>query len=174
MKDETFTEIYERYAATIMKSVVARTNDEELAKEICQQTFLAYYRKMDSVKPDMVKYWLLRVAQNCLIDYWRRCGVRKEVYDDEEVNKAYRTAKAPVYVEAECVDREFICWLMAELRAENERWYDVIDCVCIQGMSHKEAAKHLGITTTVLRARLSRAKRFIRKEYNEDYFEQFE
>lgn len=77
-KHETFTENYKRYGAMIMKSVMAQTKDKELAAEICQQTFLHYYRTMDKVDESRIKPWLLQVAKNLLIDYWRKASTRKE------------------------------------------------------------------------------------------------
>ena len=79
MNNETFTELYERCGASIKKSVVAQTRDEQLAEEICQQTFLIYYENMDHVRPDMEKAWLFKVARNLLIDYWRKASTRNEV-----------------------------------------------------------------------------------------------
>lgn len=38
-------------------------------------------------------------------------------------------------------------------------------------MSYEEAAKHLNIEVQVLRARLYRARRYIRKKYGEEYQE---
>ncbi|WP_417091121.1 RNA polymerase sigma factor [Marvinbryantia sp.] len=87
-KHETFTENYKRYGAMIMKSVMAQTKDKELAAEICQQTFLHYYRTMDKVDESRIKPWLLQVAKNLLIDYWRKASTRKEFL----VERSYRCA----------------------------------------------------------------------------------
>lgn len=170
MSHEKFNIIYERYAPLLINAVLVRTDDEELAKEICQQTFLAYYSRMDTLDPEIIKYWLLRVAENLLIDHWRKEKVRKEVTDGDELE---RIVPAPVNVEREVINRQFICWLMEDLKSENKLWYEVIDCICIKGMSHKEAAEHLGISAMVLRARLYRARRFIQAKYSADYREEF-
>lgn len=50
-------------------------------------------------------------------------------------------------------------------------WYYVIMDICILQMSYEEAAKHLNIEVQVLRARLYRARRYIRKKYGEEYQE---
>lgn len=47
----------------------------------------------------------------------------------------------------------------------------VIMDICILQMSYEEAAKHLNIEVQVLRARLYRARRYIRKKYGEEYQE---
>ena len=165
---EAFTEIYESYAGLIMKSVMAQTNDIELAEEICQQTFLAYYRKMETIDTEFVKAWLLHVSKNLLIDYWRKASTRKEIIK-EEYEATYMEASATTDMEKQSVDRMFLCKLLEELKEENELWYEVIDYICIREVGYEEAAKQLGISPVVLRARLYRARRFLQKKYGKDY-----
>ncbi len=165
--EETFTEVYKRYAALVMKSVVAQTNDRELAAEICQQTFLAYYRNMEAVEPEFVKAWLLHVAKNLLIDHWRKASTRKEILVDGS-DMLNREMSGPD-MEKQCTDRLFLQKILAELKEENELWYEVIDYICIREVSHEETAKHLGISSAVLRARLYRAKHFLQAKYGTDF-----
>lgn len=165
---ETFTEIYKRYGALIMKSVTAQTKDKVLAEEICQQTFLNFYRSMESVDTNMVKAWLLQVSKNLLIDYWRKASTRKEV-TVKDTTQALKDKTHPMDVEKNCTDRQFICQIMEDLKAENKLWYEVIDYVCIRGMSCEKAAKLLGTSPAGLRARLHRAKQFIRQKYGDEY-----
>ena len=40
MKNSKFVEIFERYQKLVMKVVYDKSSDTELAKEICQHTFL--------------------------------------------------------------------------------------------------------------------------------------
>lgn len=61
--------------------------------------------------------------------------------------------------------------ILTELYERRKEWYDVVIDVCILEMSYEEAAKHLGITMEMLRARLFRARKYIRKKYGEEYRE---
>lgn len=168
MKSEIFAEIYGRYAALIKKSVVAQTNNGELADEICQQTFFALYKNMDNVEEAMVKAWLFQTARHFLVDYWRKVSTRRELPVDEE-SVGYGDAAFPMDLEKQCADRDFIRRLMEDLQRINQHWYDVIDCICIREMSHQETAEHLGITPVMLRARLYRAKCFLQERYGSEY-----
>lgn len=169
MKHETFAEVYERYATLIMKSVVAQTRDRQLAEEICQQTFLSYYKNMDTVKTEFVKAWLLHTAKNLLIDHWRKASTRREIPDSD--GQIMEDAACPNDFEKQCADRQFLEQMLAELEAENRLWYEVVDCIYIREMSHEETAKLLRISPTALRARLYRAKRFLQARYRDDYHE---
>ena len=169
MKEETFSEVYERYAAMIMKSVMTQTNDEDLAKEICQKTFLAYFRKMETLDHKDIKYWLLHVAKNHLIDHWRRCGTRNEVMEEND-NGAMVNVVSPENVEKRGIDKLFVCEILEDLKRENQLWYDAIDYIIIREEGYEEAAKQLGTDPAALRARVYRAKQYIRAKFGKDYF----
>lgn len=165
-KHETFTENYKRYGAMIMKSVMAQTKDKELAAEICQQTFLHYYRAMDKVDESRIKPWLLQVAKNLLIDHWRKASTRKEFLIE---NPAGALEESGADMEKQCMDRMFICQLLEDLKEVNELWYEVIYYIFILKMSYDETAKLLDISPATLRARLYRAKNYIREKYGGEY-----
>ncbi len=167
MKHETFTEIYKRYATLILKAVVAQTKDEETAKEICQQTFLAYYNNMHKVKPGIEKPWLLKTAKHLVIDYWRKASTKHEILTDNKDGKIL-TAN-PHDLEKECVDKMFIYEILEDLEKENVLWYEVIELLFIEQMDREEAAKHLGISPGMLRARLYRAKQYLKRKYGQEY-----
>lgn len=170
MKHETFTVIYDRYAEMIMKSVVAQTRDRELAKEICQQTFEIYFRKMDTVKPGSEKSWLLKVSRNLLIDYWRKASTKREILkSDTDDSQTLDSISGSVEKMSE--DRLFVCELLDDLREHNRNWYEAVERIYVLQESYEEAAKQLGTTSTVLRARVKRAKSYIREKYGADYLE---
>lgn len=167
-KHETFTENYKRYGALIMKSVVAQTKDKELAAEICQQTFMHYYRAMDKVDESRIKPWLLHVAKNLLIDHWRKASTRKE-FSVESPAEILEETGHTVDVEKQCMDRMFICQLLEDLKEENELWFEVIYDIFILNMSYDETAKLLDISPATLRARVYRAKNYIKEKYGKEY-----
>lgn len=161
---ETFTEIYNRYAGLVMKSVVAQTNDVELGNEICQKVFLSFYRNMDRVEEDYVKTWLLHAARNQLIDHWRKASTRKELpMADDSPDITERLSS--VDLEKQCSDRMFICELMEDLKREKWEWFQVVECICIWEMSPEETAGRLGISAGLVRSRLYRARRYLQKKY---------
>ena len=166
---ETFTEIYKRYATLILKAVVAQTKDEEIAKEICQQTFLAYYNNMHKVQSGIEKPWLLKTARHLVIDYWRKASTKNEVLVDSE-DKTFLNKKSQD-LEKECVDKMFIYEILEDLEKENTLWYEVIDLLFIEQMDREEAAKHLGLSPGMLRARLYRAKQYLKRKYGGEFSE---
>ncbi|MDO4523135.1 MAG: sigma-70 family RNA polymerase sigma factor [Eubacteriales bacterium] len=166
-KKEAFTEAYRSYSGLVMKSVMTQTSDVELAQEICQNTFIKYYQNMDKVNKDFIKAWLLHVAKNMLIDYWRKASTRKELCvnsDSEEVLEC----SSGQDVETEFVNKMFATSILQELWDVNRDWYNVIDCIYLRELTIAEAAEYLEIDSKVLSARLYRAKQYLRKKYMND------
>lgn len=67
------------------------------------------------------------------------------------------------------MDRMFICQLLEDLKEVNELWYEVIYYIFILKMGYDETAKLLDISPATLRARLYRAKNYIREKYGGEY-----
>lgn len=59
--------------------------------------------------------------------------------------------------------------VLAAVRKKNKSWYEIIQAVCVEEMTQEEAAQHLGISQEVLRAKLYRARKFIRKKFRDKY-----
>ena len=80
MKNERFEEYFLKYKNLIIRLVMLKLDDYQVAQEICQQVYVALYTNMDKVHPDLVKAWLIRCTQNAVIDYVRRRKVKSEVF----------------------------------------------------------------------------------------------
>jgi RNA polymerase sigma-70 factor (ECF subfamily) len=63
---EKFAPLYERYFLQIFKYVFKRVESEELANDICQQTFIKALTKIGSYQHKGLPFssWLYRIAQN--------------------------------------------------------------------------------------------------------------
>lgn len=164
---ETFTEVYKRYAALIMKSVMAQTQDREAAEEICQNVFLSYYKNMDKVDESFEKAWLLHVANNQVIDYWRKNG-SKSKHDADVSMETLCGKKDENDVVKRYTERRFIYEIMENLRKKNPNWYEIVDCICVRQMTLEEASEELGVPVRDLKSRLYRARKYLRTMFEKE------
>lgn len=172
MNEQKFTKVFNKYNRLVRKMVISRTGDRMLAEELCQQVFLQYFERMDTIDDDLIQPWLLLTMKNMIYDYYRKQNIRNHVHSAapmEEVMVVYED-------NAECVvsklsHSKLTERILGELYAEHWEWYDVIVDICILQMSYEEAAKHLHLSVEVLRAKLYRARRYIRKQYGKEYSE---
>ena len=67
--------------------------------------------------------------------------------------------------------RELLGKILAEVRKVNEQWYEILMLLCVEQCTYEETAQRLGISVMVLRARLYRARSYVRKHYGAEYRE---
>lgn len=65
--------LVERHYKTVYKEIVYKVNDEELAKNLTQETFISVLRGLGQFNCDKAgfKPWVLTIAKNKVIDYSR-------------------------------------------------------------------------------------------------------
>lgn len=169
IKEQRFTQVYRRRKNLILRYAYSKTQDLEAAEEICQDVFLHYYEKIEQIQEDLVKAWLLLCAKRKCIDYWRKRQNRQESSVGETAVLEVISENNLERVVDHVIQENFAWKILGELRQKNETWYQVIEAVCICEMEQEEAAAFLGISVQVLRARLFRARKFIRQEYLKEY-----
>ena len=164
MNEKKFTEVFNKYNRLVRKMVISRSGNDMLAEEICQQVFLQYFEQMNNISEELIQPWLLLTTRNMVYDYLRKMQVRKDTYSINGI-------KDFMVIHEDNTER-VVTRLSHSMLTERilEELYDKKK-ECILQMSYEEAAKHLNIEVQVLRARLYRARRYIRKKYGEEYQE---
>lgn len=172
MKNEKFEEYFLKYKDLIVRLVMDKTGDYHAAQEICQQVFIAFYKNMDHVPEEYVKAWLLRCTRNAVVDYFRKAKHRRdevslEVSVSEEGNTLIEES-LEIY-EDQRSKSELIHRILKEVREVNKHWYDAIILCCVEGLPYPEVAERLHISLVVLRARVHRARMYIKERYKDEY-----
>lgn len=173
MKNKEFEEYFLKYKNLVMRIVMDRTGDYQTAQEICQQVFLSFYRNMDHIPSDLVKAWLMRCTQNAVVDYLRKEAVRKEICLETvmaENGNALAEESLEAY-EKNRSNRELVGRILREVRAVNKQWFEVLVMSCIEGRSYKEMSERLCISEPVLRARMYRARLYVREKFRDEYLD---
>lgn len=169
---ERLQEVFNKYNRLVRKMVISRSGNDMLAEEICQQVFLQYFEQMNNISEELIQPWLLLTTRNMVYDYLRKMQVRKDTHsingiEDFMVIHEDNTERVITRLSHNMLTER----ILEELYDKKKEWYYVIMDICILQMSYEEAAKHLNIEVQVLRARLYRARRYIRKKYGEEYQE---
>ncbi len=174
MKNKKFEEYFLQYKNLVIRMVMNKTGDYQAAQEICQQVFISLYTNMDRVAPELVKAWLMRCTQNAIIDHIRRAKIRGEIFADTSVSESGNILVEEVLdVQEERMDRQELAGrILREVRAANEQWFEMLMMYCVEGLSYPEVARRLNISVPVLRARMYRARMFIREKFGDEYRKQ--
>lgn len=173
IKEERFERIYRAYQNDVYKISLYYTKDEHTAQDISQKVFYQFYLHMDGVNSDSIRTYLIRSARNLSYNWLR--DMKRQVHGDyldvvaEEDVPQYSTEDDYIRDEQERERKEFIAMLLERLREENESWYNVVNLIYCLEKPHDTVAKELGMTREVLYNKLYRAKKWLRKKYEDEY-----
>lgn len=173
MKNERFVSVYEKYANLVFQYALKMTKNEELAKEIVQQVFLKFYESMDKVDESIEKPWLLVCCKNEITDYFRKPENKNRVdnFEPTGVDVEVRAEDNTEYVVEHMLQENLTIEIMEALRRRNKSWFHIVQGIAVLEMSQEELAEQLGISVEVLRAKLYRARKYIRGKFGDKYDE---
>lgn len=167
----SFDDLYDRYAEKVYNTALYYSKDHHVAEDITQSVFMTLYTVIDNVNIKRIEAWLKATAKYMAIDY-----VRKTQHEELAENNYVMENKLPYAPDPE---EMLIDWYDEEMRAEvieevylglyqkNERWYQAVTVIYLLEKPQKEVAENMGISLGSLQLMLHRAKKWIRKEYQE-------
>lgn len=77
-----FSEIYDKYIGKIYRFIFLKVSTEEIAQDLCSETFLKGWEMFKQEKIDNPQAFLYRIAHNLVIDHYREKGRTQVVSAD--------------------------------------------------------------------------------------------
>lgn len=171
--NDRYTELYYANVNAVYKTALYYSGNQHTAEEIVQEVFYKLYINRKNINMDAVNSWLLTTAKRMALNYKRDYG--REVPSEE----IYENTKNEMYIESpeedsiiklyhsEC--QELLDRILDELYCVNARWYDAVAITYLLEKPQKEVAECMGVSLEVLHSMLYRAKKWIQKNYKEEY-----
>ena len=152
--------LYENYADSLYGVILKVLNDEELAQDALQETFVKVWKnskKYDSKKAKLFT-WLYRIAKNTAIDKLRSYNNRfdKEVQID----------KSNVYILPASNLNQDVLDLKEHVGKLDEKYQIVLKALFFEGMTQQEASEELDIPLGTIKSRLKIGLRELKKVYD--------
>lgn len=171
MKREDFDRMYEKYYRLVTHIAHDILQDHALAQDVCQEVFVKFNEKIEGLDEDKLKGWMLRNAQRKTIDLLRKSYRKREISVLEEKMEDKLVVECMTELDDENCRREFRSFVLEELKEQNPQWYDMMVRVIVYEEPAKEVAADYGITVMNLRMKISRARRWLYKNYYKHYRE---
>jgi RNA polymerase sigma-70 factor (ECF subfamily) len=152
--------LYENYSNSLYGVILKVTNNEEIAQDALQETFIKVWKnahKYDSKKAKLFT-WLYRIARNTAIDKLRSFNNRfhKEVQID----------KSDVYILPTVNINQDVLDIKEHLGKLDEKYQIVIKALFFEGMTQQEASDELDMPLGTVKSRLKIGLRELKKIYN--------
>ncbi|MCG9129182.1 sigma-70 family RNA polymerase sigma factor [Candidatus Poribacteria bacterium] len=165
--ESAFVLLVEKYQKQVHALVWRKIGDFHIAEEITQDTFLKVHQKLSTLKdPRQFSGWLYVIATRECLSWLRKKKIETESLEesenewiDESVYSQYvveENAKARVDSQREVVKK-----LLAKLK-DSER--TVMTLHYLGEMTVEEISRFLGVSTSVIKIRLHRARQRLQKE----------
>jgi RNA polymerase sigma-70 factor (ECF subfamily) len=152
--------LYENYSSSLYGVILKITQNEEIAEDALQETFIKVWRNSGKYDPSKAKLftWLFRIARNTAIDKLRSFNNRyhKEVQID----------KSNVYILPTGNLNQDVMDIKEHVGRLEEKYRIVLEALFFEGMTQQEASDELGIPLGTIKSRLKIGLRELRKVYD--------
>jgi RNA polymerase sigma-70 factor (ECF subfamily) len=146
--------IWLEHQGVVRNFIRKRVPDSDTANDIAQEVLLKMYKFcLSKSGVRNVRSWLLQIARNSIVDYYRKQGrISFDLPDivPEEEEKAYTNAA------------ELIEPILSFLPEEYAIPLKLAD---IQGMKQADVARELGLSLTATKSRIQRARKLLKVEF---------
>ena len=139
---DAFGVLYTHHLDAIYRYVYFRVSDVPLAEDLTEEVFIRAWTALPSYEPRGHRFmsWLYRIAQNLVVDHYRRQSSRASD-DDTEMEKLPDLQSLPEDLLAEQQDHASLARAVQQL-GDNEQ--HVIILRFVEGFSHREVADVIG------------------------------
>lgn len=168
---EAFEAIFRRHVAQVYRQVFKLIGNEAETEEVVQDVFLAVYEKIKSFRGDSAfSTWLYRLAMNVAITKLRRRKRSKEVFIEDYLPRFQEDGHhlvRPVFNWGDEVDFRLEKEELQRLILEALNELPPVDKAVIvqsdlEGLSNRDIGDALGLSIPAVKARLHRARLFLR------------
>ncbi|OGN90343.1 MAG: hypothetical protein A2158_05710 [Chloroflexi bacterium RBG_13_46_14] len=156
---DAFTEIVENYQIPIVRYLCRLVGDEDIARDLAQDTFIQAFKGILKTSPDLkLRPWLFKIATNNARQYYRRKRIINFIpfgdHRTPDFPSQYRTKDIEENIEVRSALRKVPL---------NIRTCLVLHFV--EGFKYKEMADALGISEDAVRMRVTRGRELFRQAY---------
>ncbi|MFT3747423.1 MAG: RNA polymerase sigma factor [Agriterribacter sp.] len=156
---------YEKYLGFVLKTVYRYVSTYESANEVSNDAFIKIFKSFvkfdykNATNPEMLLMaWMRRIVVNTAIDYLRVSQAQKRYQPLTELNENH-TEKVIVSSDEKVVYKE----LIELIKKLSPSYRAVFNMYVIDGYTHQEISKALGISVGTSKSNLARARAILQK-----------
>lgn len=171
--NELYTALCNKYANAVHKTAMRYSGNQHTAEDIVQEVLYKLYINRENINYDGVHSWLMTTAKRMALNHkrnYKREILTEEIYDDAADGMLLDSPEEEIILKlynSEC--RELLDRILDDLYRVNPRWYDAVTITYLLEKPQKEVAESMNVSLEVLHSMLYRAKKWIQKNYGEEY-----
>ena len=174
-EDKLFRDIYTAYMPWLRVIAGNKKIPLDEVDDLIQDTFTAYYSHYPLDWPSYrIKATLTKIMKNRCVDYYRKQGRNPVTYYDPLVMQETDLFGSKTYGRDSlsiCLEQQEYQEVMNIILGMKEDWVSVVLLYLVEGRPMSEVGRILGVSAEACRARLCRARKYLKKRYNPDWEE---
>ena len=156
-----FAGIVERYQSLVCAIAYSGTGDLELSRDVAQETFLAAWKGLSTLRePGRLRAWLSGIARN-LMQNARRRGGRERSAPLEEADQVASPSAGPL---EEAIDAQQQALLWSALSEIPDTYREPLVLFYREGQSIRAVAEGLELSEGAVKQRLSRGRQMLKEQ----------
>jgi RNA polymerase sigma-70 factor (ECF subfamily) len=168
---KAFEILFKRYNVRVYHQAMHLLNNEAEAEEVMQEVFLSLYEKAHTFRAEAAfSTWLYRLTANAALSQLRRRKRRPEVSIENHLPRFREDGHhlvRPIVdwsqnLESGAVQQEICRLLQAAIEQLRPIDKSVVVLSDLEGLSNREVGDVLGLSVSAVKARLHRARLFLR------------
>ena len=153
------TQLINLFWVDVFSFVMKKVQNDNVADELTVSVFSKVLAKLDLYDPNFqFKTWILTIAQNSVIDYWRKKSRENEDSTDNFDDFKNHFALSPEELLISAEDQKQIVTIIESL---DSKYQDILRLRFFEEKSIKEIADELNITVANTKVRIMRAKKVL-------------
>ncbi|MFC6267665.1 RNA polymerase sigma factor [Frigoriflavimonas asaccharolytica] len=165
------TKLINIYWIDVFSFTLKKVRDKNLADEITVSVFAKVLSKIDLYDPNFeFKTWILTIAQNTIIDFWRKNARSNETSTDhlEDVENTFAQSPEELLISDE--DHRKFLKIVESL---DSNYQSIIKLRFYEEKSIKEISEELGISISNTKVRIMRAKKVLAQLLKDNNYHDF-
>ncbi|WP_062108444.1 RNA polymerase sigma factor [Bacillus niameyensis] len=158
--DSAFESLVFRYHKPLFGYVFRLLQDEKLAEDIVQESFLKIYQQgKKGFVPEQFKPWIYKIATNACKDYWRKASTQRERISEINENSQVH------HIIDRQIERQ---WMVESLNQLSLDYRTVLYLRFYQDLQYAEIAIALDLPINTVKTRISRGLKQLESIIKED------
>ncbi|MCK6263384.1 RNA polymerase sigma factor SigZ [Vibrio sp. ZSDE26] len=154
MKIET---VWSEYRTSLKAFLHKNVSNPDDVDDLLQEILIKTYNNLGKIKDkNKIKPWLFQIANNTIIDFYRKSGKTTEEINDD----VWET-------EPEEIVQELSTCVVPFIKALPDEHADLLTEIEIKGVSQKEYAQSKGIKYSTLKSRVQKSRTLLHKLFND-------
>lgn len=165
---DAFRKIVEKYQALVFAICINIAGDRQEAENLAQETFLQVYRSLAQYQSKGFKTWVGRIATNKAIDWKRKTkaeSMHRLVSLDDMADLLTREEDS---LQEQIIKKEAREKLLFLCNRLPEKYGIILRKHYLHAKSYRQISVEEGISEKTVEARLYRARKFIREQWEEE------